>query len=183
MESDETVKLVELSTKSKEYKEILKKLQTANVNFATRKIERVQNKTLYQQYSVKKREMDSRNPPGHENEKLLYHGTAFANTDPINHSGFNRNYKTVAAYGDGVYFAVDPNYSVSYAKVDPATNLHKMYLARVLVGESVVTKQGDRTPPSKPGKNYTYDSGTDGNGVMYIIFHDAQAYPDYLITF
>ncbi|CAL1527167.1 unnamed protein product [Lymnaea stagnalis] len=181
MKKDEDPKLIDLPTTSREYQDVMSKL--VHLPIKVKQIQRVQNKSLYQQYAVKKREIESRNPAGFENEKLLYHGTKVTRVDAINQSGFSRNYKSVAYYGDGVYFAVDPNTSVAYAEQDPITKERKMYQVRVLVGESVVTKQGDTALPYKPGKNYPYDSGTDGKGVLYVIFHDAQAYPEYLITF
>ncbi|XP_059146918.1 protein mono-ADP-ribosyltransferase PARP14-like [Physella acuta] len=182
MEDSENLKLVPLKPGSPEYKKVEDGFKKTSKKII--QIDRVQNKTLYQQYAAKRREIAGRNPEGHENEKRLYHGTNYNNVDQINLTGFSRNYSGANAtvYGEGVYFATDPTYSVNYAGAD-SNGIKKMYQARVLVGESAVTKRGDRHPPNKPGKIYTYDSGTDGNGVMYIIFHDAQAYPEYMITF
>ena len=55
-------------------------------------IQRVQNKTLYQQYSAKKKLMEQQNPPGTQNERILWHGTAPAAVKSINALGFNRSY-------------------------------------------------------------------------------------------
>ncbi|XP_059144163.1 protein mono-ADP-ribosyltransferase PARP14-like [Physella acuta] len=180
MEESEHLKLITLQPGSDEYNQVEKGFKITAKKII--QIERIQNKTLYQQYAAKREEIVGRNPRGHENEKILYHGTNYKNVDAINLTGFSRNYINVAVYGEGVYFATDPTFSVNYANPD-SNGIKKMYQARVLVGESAVTKCGDRHPPNKPGKIYTYDSGTDGNGVMYIIFHDAQAYPEYMITF
>lgn len=57
----------------------------------------------------------------------------------------------------------------------------QMFQARVLVGESTPGRSGMRTPPQKPGSDRLYDS-LSGPG-MFIIFHDSQAYPEYLLTF
>lgn len=56
-----------------------------------------------------------------------------------------------------------------------------MYIVRVLTGESTPSRSGMKYLPNKPGTNIPYDSGTAGN--IFIIFHDTQAYPEYLITF
>lgn len=94
---------------------------------------------------------------------------------------------TGAAYGNGSYFAVDPQYSASgYAR--PDTSGHKrMYLAKVLVGDYTQGAGGMVVPPAKNSGNSAdlYDSVTDNtaNPSMFIIFHDVQAYPEYIITF
>ena len=46
----------------------------------------------YGQYWIKKKEMDKRNPPGHCNEKLLWHGTSVDTCPKINSQSFNRNF-------------------------------------------------------------------------------------------
>ena len=55
-------------------------------------IQRIQNPVLYHQYIIKKREMDKRNPPGHQNEQWLFHGTSPDTLDKINTQGFNRSF-------------------------------------------------------------------------------------------
>ena len=56
------------------------------------KIERIQNPALYSQYVARKRQMDKQNPQGHQNERLLFHGTAKDSCGSINHGGFNRSF-------------------------------------------------------------------------------------------
>uniref|UniRef100_A0A3Q2CPR0 Poly [ADP-ribose] polymerase n=1 Tax=Cyprinodon variegatus TaxID=28743 RepID=A0A3Q2CPR0_CYPVA len=162
---DIIVKRVPLTAGSQEYKDI----------------ERIQNTTLWQSYQLQKKLMEVKNKHTN-NEKLLYHGTGATSIDLINSKGFNRS----AMYGNGSYFAVDPAYSArGYAKPD---NLgHKrMYQARVLIGDYTRGKSGLIAPPAKSGTGADlYDSVTDNanNPSMFIIFHDTQAYPEYLITF
>ena len=55
-------------------------------------IQRLQNPTLYKQYTVKKREMEKHNPPGYQNEQWLWHGTTPDTLDKINTRGFDRNF-------------------------------------------------------------------------------------------
>lgn len=61
-----------------------------------------------------------------------------------------------------------------------------MYLTRVLV---VNFTQGMKDLPAPPKKRSNaivlYDSVTDNMKIpsMFVIFHDVQAYPEYLITF
>uniref|UniRef100_A0A8C7N7U3 Poly [ADP-ribose] polymerase n=1 Tax=Oncorhynchus kisutch TaxID=8019 RepID=A0A8C7N7U3_ONCKI len=131
------------------------------------KIERIQNKSLWGGFQIKKKDMEARN--GHQNnERKLFHGACHTTIDKINELGFNRSYagKNAALYGDGTYFAVNAEYSAidKYSKPDPQGQKY-MYLL----------------PPSIN----LYDSVTDGVSPpsMFIIFHDSQAYPEYLITF
>lgn len=77
-------------------------------------------------------------------------------------------------YGHGVYFAKNWNYSKKF------TDKGTLLLALVLVGESTPGNSELRVPPKKPGSDRLYDSlsGPD----MVVLFHDTQAYPQYLVT-
>lgn len=55
-------------------------------------IQRIQNKTLWQQYHAKKKQLEDQNPQNTQNEKFLWHGTADDAVDSINAHGFNRSY-------------------------------------------------------------------------------------------
>uniref|UniRef100_A0A3B4FEP5 Poly [ADP-ribose] polymerase n=1 Tax=Pundamilia nyererei TaxID=303518 RepID=A0A3B4FEP5_9CICH len=152
-----------------------------------RQIERVQNPSLWQNYQIMKKQMEVKNKHTN-NELLLFHGTTDTSIDLINKQGFNRSYagKNGAMYGNGSYFAVDPTYSAgNYAT--PDTSGHKrMYQARVLVGDYTQGRKGMITPPPKSGSaSDLYDSVTNdtANPIMFVVFNDIQAYPEYLITF
>ena len=86
-----------------------------------------------------------------------------------------------------MYFARDALYSTQakYSPPDPSGDRY-LYLARVLVGEYAVGRQGMITPPSK-GSDETnaYDSVVDNTSSpsIFVVFYDNQCYPDYLITF
>lgn len=71
-----------------------------------------------------------------------------------------------------------------YCRADANGNKH-IYLAYVLTGEYCVGSNGLRVPPLKPNSSQTFDSTTDNvtNPNFFVIFHDAQAYPAFLITF
>ncbi|XP_068729497.1 protein mono-ADP-ribosyltransferase PARP14-like [Montipora capricornis] len=158
--------------------------KTASITIS--KIERVQNPGLYRSYVVKKDQMDKKNG---SNEKFLFHGTGKSSCSTINSYGFNRSYsgKNGTAFGLGVYFARDASYSTQakYSPPDPSGD-RCLYLARVLVGEYAVGRQGMITPPSK-GSDETnaYDSVVDNTSSpsIFVVFYDNQCYPDYLITF
>ncbi|XP_018417200.1 PREDICTED: poly [ADP-ribose] polymerase 14-like [Nanorana parkeri] len=99
-----------------------------------------------------------------------------------------RNSKHAACFGNGTYFAVNANYSADDTYSRPDGNGYKyMYLSRVVTGVSCVGHQGMIAPPPKVATKPTdlHDSATNDltNPVMYVIFHDIQAYPEYLFTF
>lgn len=92
-------------------------------------------------------------------------------------------------YGDGVYFALNANYSASdtYSPRD-FNNNKRVYRCRVLTGEYCKGVRGMKVPQNKPGASSThilYDSVVDNpnNPGIFVIFNDTQAYPEYLITF
>ncbi|KAH9499180.1 hypothetical protein Btru_004356 [Bulinus truncatus] len=183
MKDNEDLKVIELKAESSEYKKVEKQVIDTNGNIQIKKILRIQNKTLYQQYAVKKRDLLNQNPKGHQNELQLFHGTAHTAVPKINVHGFNRSYCWIngTMYGKGVCFHKHASYSVSYAKPPDAQNNHYLYLAKVLVGESTPANAQMAFLPSKPGSNRTFDSAVSGD--IYVIFHDTQAYPEYLIIF
>ncbi|XP_033757570.1 protein mono-ADP-ribosyltransferase PARP14-like [Pecten maximus] len=150
------------------------------------KIQRIQNKSLYQQYSAKKQELFTRNKK--DPEKWLWHGTSPDTVKKIAMKGFDRSYcgKNATAYGSGVYFAVNASYSIGYCQADGSGQKH-MFYTRVLTGESCPGHSGMKYLPDRKGAQgpFTFDSATNSTSApsMYIIFHDSQAYPAYLISF
>lgn len=78
------------------------------------------------------------------------------------------------AFGQGVYFATDSALARRYTK-----DSHILQ-ARVLVGQSTPGHKSLRMPPNKPGSARPYDSLYGPR--MFVIFHDTQAYPEYLLT-
>lgn len=62
-----------------------------------------------------------------------------------------------------------------------------MFVARVLTGVYTQGQREMKVPPARDAQqsHKRYDSVVDDikNPSMYVVFHDDQAYPDYLITF
>ncbi|XP_031694394.1 protein mono-ADP-ribosyltransferase PARP15-like, partial [Anarrhichthys ocellatus] len=181
------LQLFPLPPKSKESKEVKTELTKTGLTVSIISVERVQNPTLWQNYQLKKTQLEVKNKHTN-NERMLFHGTAASSIDLINKQGFNRSYAGAhgAMFGNGSYFAVDPVYSQGYAQAD-AKGQKRMYLSRVLVGDFTKGKAGLITPPSKNTGSAAdlYDSVSDdsSNPTMFVIFNDIQAYPEYLITF
>ena len=102
--------------------------------------------------------------------------------------------------GKGAYFALTANYSNNYANRG-SDGLKRIIVARVLPGETSQGRDQQLVPDVRiSAQNVLFDSTTDqlscpepsdndpskrGVGVrqMYVCFHDAQAYPEYLITY
>jgi len=124
----------------------------------------------------------------------LWHGTNAEVKDKIVQQGFNRSFcgKNATMYGKGVYFARDAAYSSykTYAVPD-AKGFQYILACRVVVGEYCPGKVDALTPDVRdPRTDSLYDStvgliqqDTMANPSIYVTYHDAQAYPEYLITF
>ncbi|KAK5848280.1 hypothetical protein PBY51_005908 [Eleginops maclovinus] len=180
-------KKVELQRNSSEYDKIAKGfLQTAKYNI--HKIERVQNIYLWYGYTVFKQRLLAKNDKDGDGEKYLYHGTSADSCNCIETGKFDRNYagKHAAAYGKGVYFAVNAAYSANSFSPADATGMKRLYVAKVLTGRYTVGDCRWKAPPPRGSdKTDCFDSCVDNlqNPSMFVIFHDDQAYPEYLITF
>lgn len=88
-----------------------------------------------------------------------------------------------------MYFAVNVNYSIGDTYSRPDANNHKrMFLCKVLTGEFCKGNSSLKVPPAKPGaagSHILYDTVTNNvsSPIMFVIFHDSQAVPEYLVTF
>jgi hypothetical protein len=166
-------------------------------------ITRLQNLPLWQSYAVKKETMKSRdaahlaayrvNNRDTSIEALerrwLFHGTHPDVIPKIIKQGFNRAFsgRNAVAYGRGVYFARDASYSAhpGYSTPD-ARGIQHMFLCRVAVGDWSAGRHGILTPDPKPHNPLElFDSTVDNvdNPSIFVIYHDAQAYPEYLVAF
>ena len=84
--------LFDLKTSSEEFVKVQRNL-AATVNAKKIiSIQRVQNTMLYGQYIARKKAMEILNPPGTNNERLLFHGTSADTIPKINSQGFNRTF-------------------------------------------------------------------------------------------
>jgi Poly(ADP-ribose) polymerase catalytic domain len=88
--------------------------------------------------------------------KHLFHGSR--GTDPHliygSEDGLDIRFSNAGAYGNGIYFANNSQYSSGYAYQEAGGNgkVFKMFVCLVLVGDSVQVQGGQyRLPPNKPG--------------------------------
>ena len=88
-------------------------------------------------------------------------------------------------YGKGVYFARDASYSSSTTYSRPNRHgIQHMFLCRVVIGEYCLGKRDALVPDTRKG-NQLYDTTVNDmkNPGIFVTYHDAQAYPEYLVRF
>jgi poly [ADP-ribose] polymerase 10/14/15 len=191
--------LIVLDQTTAEYKQILSFFGDINGKLnRIISIQRVQNFRLYQQYMTHKAYFDEKNL-NNTNERILFHGTTEDSVESICKFGFNRSYcgKNATIYGKGVYFASSQAYSHDYTNLNlklsksPHGTRNKLcghiFVTRVLVGNVAVGNQNTETKTlPKLADNFTPVDTTVNNlhnPSIFVIYHDAQAYPEYLITY
>lgn len=183
-----------LPSTGEEYQAVAKQFQsTMNKETMIHSIERIQNVAMYRSYSVKRhtllqREMGS-DHKADRFERVLYHGTNEDVIPKIVQQGFNRSFcgKNATRFGKGVYFAADAAYSASsiYAVPNDFGQCF-MFLARVTIGEYCLGRLDALTPDTRDQKTcQLYDSTVDNiqKPRIFVTYHDAQAYPEYLVCF
>jgi len=154
------------------------------------KVERIQNMSLWQSFAVKRQtvlQRDSSKPASNFERIWLFHGTTEDIVEKIRHQGFNRSFcgRNATMYGKGVYFARDASYSASTAYSAPdGKGVQRMFLCRVVVGEYCRGVKDGIAPDVRSG-HVLYDTTVDNvkDPSIYVTYHDAQAYPEYLVHF
>ena len=152
-------------------------------------VERIENPKLREAYDAKLKEMMSVNGASAEEteRKWLFHGTAEDNVSKIASFGFDKRFagKDAVMYGKGNYFARDASLSAS-TKYNPpnAAGIQHMLLVRVAVGAYCLGKK-DAMEPDARADGRPYDSTTNDldNPGLFVIYDNAQAFPEYLIKF
>ena len=185
--------LMVVEMNSVEWNGVLTELRKTMPHVRLLKLERIQNKPLWDKYALEMVHMRDRNGDGGINEKLLFHGTR--KTDPKvivgSVKGIDFRYSSEdrsLLWGKGAYFAVNASYSDSYSHRSSCGK--QMLLVRVLTGQSY--SYGHRKDPSltKPpplshGSHMLYDTvnGHTNGSDVYIVYDHDRAYPAYLITY
>lgn len=155
------------------------------------KVERIQNLTLWQSFAVKRRTIMQRESDKEKAKRLerlwLFHGAPPDVVPKILQQGFNRSFcgRNATFYGKGVYFARDASYSSSTSYSQPDENgIQRMLLCRVVVGEYCKGIKDAIAPDVKSGLTL-YDTTVDNvaDPSIYVTYHDAQAYPEYIVHF
>jgi poly [ADP-ribose] polymerase 10/14/15 len=189
MNDTEPVRKVRVTTGTQEFLDVERNVMaTASGTVNEMEIYRIQNPALYRQYALHKAHMEHNKPTGVICERILWHGTKSDLTDQINAGGFNRTYcgRNATLYGLGVYFALNWTYSAQerYSPIDN-DGWKFIYQVRALTGEYTKGNKDMKEPPFKPKTNIRFDSAVDDINApeIFVLFHDAEAYPEYLIRF
>ncbi|XP_072542636.1 protein mono-ADP-ribosyltransferase PARP14 isoform X2 [Salminus brasiliensis] len=189
------LEIIALLSKSNEYKKIEKAFLSSSKHTDVApvqvvEIHRIQSQRQWQRYCVLKQAVD-RKYPNQTNEQFLYHGTTQEICQKINKNGFNRSFcgRNAVVHGDGTYFAKEAWYSCQDQYSNPDANgLKYIYRARVVTGSPCKSQRGMKEPdpldPKDPRAGL-HDCAVDNlkNPFIFVVFCDAGAYPDYLITF
>ena len=181
------VELKKVASHSTEWKNIELEMMKTMPDVVIKKIERIQNKGLYDKYNFCKRRMQKKND-GVVNEKWLFHGSRDCAPEKIYSSehGFDFRFGNSGMWGNGAYFAVDAKYSASYSYRGHYGS--QIFMAFVLTG-CTVSKSPDsslRVPPFKSGSEHErYDSvnGITHSSQIYVVYDHDKSYPAYLISF
>uniref|UniRef100_UPI00398F1251 protein mono-ADP-ribosyltransferase PARP14-like n=1 Tax=Pristiophorus japonicus TaxID=55135 RepID=UPI00398F1251 len=186
------VVIVPLQRDTPEFNKVAKKfrLSCQNVFVDIIEVERIQNRKLWQSYSVKKETVQRKNP-GLNIEQILYHGTTKEISQKVNKTGFNRNFcgRNATAYGKGTYFALNASYSCDTKYSNPDSDGCKyIYQAQVITGKKCLGTHDMLEPTAvNPQTDLAdlCDCAVDNlsHPTIFVIFCDDGIYPEYLITF
>jgi len=171
-------------------------MKTLKPNFQVIDVQRVQNMSMWQSYAVKRQTIVMREKKAVGDvaddasrcEKVwLFHGTDQDTVPKIFQQGFNRSFcgKNMCRYGKGVYFARDASYSATTTYSCPNDKgIQHIFLCRVVVGEYCLGKNNALTPDVRTG-HQLYDTTVNDmhSPGIFVTYHDAQAYPEYLVRF
>lgn len=178
-------KRIPLRPTSSEYKEIENLFCQTLTGFDILKMERIQNKALWEAYQLQKNHMKNKNHGRDPTERKLFHGTEPRFVDPICADNFDWRLCGVhgTAYGQGSYFARDARYSHSYTG---QSDVRSMFVSRVLVGDYTLGSREYKRAPSKDGGDLNfYDSCVDDqfDPAIFVVFDKHQIYPDYVLQY
>ncbi|KAL3843036.1 hypothetical protein ACJMK2_020993 [Sinanodonta woodiana] len=178
------VELIDLNNTDKEYSDVAANFRELSA------IKRIQNRTLYQEYALKKILIQKQNTNLQNVEMTLWHGTAHEHTDLINRSGFNKSFAGqthgTVWYGMGVYCSTRSEYGCGDVYTKRDANGHKyIYQCKVLTGISTTVTKGynQRFPPYDSSTGKAFDSTSDGQKNEYVIFWCNYLSKPFFVTF
>ncbi|XP_061085365.1 protein mono-ADP-ribosyltransferase PARP12-like [Conger conger] len=182
---DTGYKTIPLQESSEEYQKILALFQKTMGGHSIHKVERVQNRALWEVFQWQQDLMRKNDAGRNVDERLLFHGTDSVHVDAICQQNFDWRLCGThgTAYGKGSYFARDARYSHSYTG---ASGVRTMFVCRVLVGCYTRGDSSYLRPPSKDGgKSVFYDSCVDNlhDPSIFVVFEKHQVYPEYILKY
>jgi hypothetical protein len=202
-EGDDITTVVDRIKAPKEWKEVtglfLGSLGEPNISKLQSivRVQRIQNLALWQPYQAmkrtllvraKKEKVHKRRADGYERYGV-FHGSDAITVQKIIHQGFNRSFagRNATAYGKGVYFATNSQYSDRYTHLS-SSGTKVMLICSVLVGEYCTGRRDQLTPDIRNTQTHqlhdsTTDTMDDARRQMFVVFKDPQAYPVSVVHF
>jgi len=178
------LKLIEVPRMNPEFKKVEAQFYQGqdvyeNANTQIETVWRIQNNIVYDSYCFHKN-MLKRIGVNDLNVQYLFHGTSPDTAEKIIQEGFDMrlNGKNGTVYGKGIYFATHSSYSATYSVADKHAR-KVMFLASVIVGRFALGNTNILKEPE--GCQSTVDDLL--NPSIYVVYHNQQAYPEYLISF
>jgi hypothetical protein len=189
----ENLRLDEIDSRDPAYIKIQNRFESAIKTVKILKIERIQNKYLWDKYTREKNRLLGEK--GSVKENLLWHGCKGAGPNFILKTGFDISFASDGGlFGRGLYFARLASYSCpSYCWHDKEKGIYYVFLAKVLSGVTHVAPSGSgfKKPPFwNEEKMIYYDSVTNHANVdsddvnqMFVVYDNDKAYPYYLVAY
>eukprot|EP01133_Synstelium_polycarpum_P010713 gene10713-12462_t len=191
------LEVVSLPANSPDYLEVQKAFHLTMPNTHIIKIERIQNKWLFEKYTIAvqlwSKKANLQKPVAGVHEMNLFHGTRAL--DPMKiingENGFDMRFSNAGMWGKATYFAVNASYSHGYRSQSGGGS--QMFYSRVLVGETIRVMPNDGSltkPPTKNKLNQSgyiedYDSvtGETGGSTVFMVYENNRAFPEFIITY
>ncbi|XP_037111351.1 protein mono-ADP-ribosyltransferase PARP12 isoform X1 [Syngnathus acus] len=174
-----------LLPKSTEYNRIETLFKATMPKSRIQSVKRIQNPSLWTRFQLQREQMKKRNGGKPVIEEYLFHGTNENLIEAICEQNFDwrMNGSNGTAFGKGSYFAKQASYSNRYATASSSNK--SMFVALVLVGDSIKGSSQYARPPAKSGSTTLYDSCVDDvkNPNIFVIFESHQIYPEYIINY
>ncbi len=184
--------------KHSEWGHFVSRIQESLPNSVVHKIVRIQNKFLWDRYSLEKKLLELKTVKMTSNEVEVFHGSGSA--DPFNdiatsEHGFDMRQSKIGLWGIANYFSTTAKYSDSFCHktFDTSNNrqVKELIIAYVLLGLN--TNNTLRLPPqkevnsaSRPSTfnvtNLRYDSVTSDTRI-YMTYDKHRPYPSYIVQY
>ncbi|KAK2893157.1 hypothetical protein Q8A67_013145 [Cirrhinus molitorella] len=176
---------VRLPPSHRDYMRVRERFTETLRGFTICKIERVQNRELWEDFITKKEDMKITNKQEKYGERLLFHATKSSLVDAACQRNINFEESDTAAYGQGIYFSKDASYWTEGVEGAEGSAVRLMFACRVLVGYYTRGAPHLRHPPARNAEGRLYDSCVNDkrDPSIFVVFNRCQIYPEFLITY
>ncbi|XP_052411036.1 protein mono-ADP-ribosyltransferase PARP12 isoform X8 [Carassius gibelio] len=173
---------VRLLPSHRDYVRVHERFTQTLKGFTVRRIERVQNRELWEDFMIKKERMKVTNKQEKFGDRLLFHATESSLVEDACLRNIDFETSDSAPYGRGIYFSKDSRYWMERAD---GSDVRLMFACRVLVGFYTRGAAHLRHPPARNTDGRLYDSCVDNprDPAVFVVFDRCQIYPEFLISF